>query len=105
MPMWYDKKTNYYDSGTQTLYLEAVFGMGSFITTPIAILANIDDPYVFFFYVAFGLGLLGLILAVVNIIRAVRSGSTRGIPFSVFGLVASLLGIAIAVLAYMKFAM
>lgn len=105
MPMWYDKRKNYYDFDTNTLYLEAVFGMASFIITPVAILANIDDPYIFFFFVAFGLGLLGLIIAIVNIILAIRRGNTRGIPFSVFGLAASVLGIAISVLAYMKFAM
>lgn len=103
MRMWNDKRTSYYDFDTHTLYLETVFGMASFVITPFAILANIDDPFVVLFFVAIALGLIGLIIAIVNIISGVRSGRTNGLTFSGFGLAASVLGIAISVLAFFKF--
>ena len=100
---WPDKRQFYYDSDQGRLYLETVFGIASFITTPAAILANIDDPYTIFFYFAIAFGVLGIIIAIAHIVSAVRYGSSKGMTFTGFGLAGSILGIGIAVLALMKF--
>lgn len=100
---WYDKRENFYDFDTGTLYPETIFGMASFLLTPTGILIDIDDPFSIFFIFAIISGVIGIGIAIANIVRAVSYGRHDGITFSIFGIAASLLGIAIAIVAIVMF--
>ena len=87
------------------LWVGLAFGVLSTLITPLTVLANNTKPVSAMFYVAFTIGLFGLVFAVVNIAMAAVHSKLQRLPVSIITFVLALFGISIAMVGMIKYTM